>query len=284
MPGGPEPGVQRTAGGLRAEYRERCLGRLTTPARPAPPQTTIITIDFAYQMPATLPTGYVDLTLVNSGAELHEAPFVLLNDGVSFAQFQSALLAQGLLVMRTLGTLEGGPNITPPGKSTEVVLNLPAGQYAVLAPIPAKDGVRQYLKGMVAPLMVSGASNVNQVQHPSPDRPILLRGFSITVPGTIKAGAQTWQVSNQGDQPYEFNLVQLAPGKTEQDVIAFYTAPAGPPPFVNLGGMASISPNITGWVKVNLVAGNYVALSLVIDKATGKPDYQLGMITSFTVA
>lgn len=48
--------------------------------------------------------------------------------------------------------------------------------------------------------------------------------------------------------------------------------------------MASISPGLTGWVNVNLVAGNYVALSLVIDKATGKADYQLGMITSFTVA
>lgn len=218
-----------------AQNTASAAAKPTTPTRPAPPQATITTIDFAYQMPATLSTGYVDLTLVNNGAEQHEAQFVLLNDGVSFDQFQSALLAQGLLVMRTLGTLEGGPNITPPGKSTEVVLNLPAGQYAVLAPIPAKDGVRQYLKGMIAPVTVSGASNVNQVQHPSPDRPILLRGFSITVPGTIKVGAETWQVSNQGDQPYEFNLVELAPGKTEQDVITFYNAPAGPPPFVNLG-------------------------------------------------
>jgi hypothetical protein len=133
-------------------------------------------------------------------------------------------------------------------------------------------------------LSVSGASNTAQVQPPSPDRPILLRGFSITVPGTIKVGTETWRVSNQGDQPYEFNLLRLAPGKTEQDVIAFYTAPSGPPPFVNLGGMAAISPGITGWVKVPLEAGNYVALSLVIDRATGKPDFLLGMITAFSVA
>lgn len=90
-------------------------------------------------------------------------------------------------------------------------------------------------------------------------------------------------MSNQGDEPYEFNLVKLAPGKTEQDVVTFYTAPAGLPPFVNLGGMASLSPGSTGWVKVNLVAGNYAALSLVIDKATSKPDFLLGMITTFTV-
>jgi hypothetical protein len=71
---------------------------------------------------------------------------------------------------------QGGPNITLPGKSSEVVLNLPAGQYAVLSPIPAKDGVRQCLKGMIAPLGVNGPSNPNQVQHPMSDRPILLRG------------------------------------------------------------------------------------------------------------
>lgn len=31
--------------------------RPTTPARPAPPQATTTTVDFAYQMPATLSTG-----------------------------------------------------------------------------------------------------------------------------------------------------------------------------------------------------------------------------------
>ena len=78
-------------------------------------------------------------------------------------------------------------------------------------------------------------------------------------------------------------MLNLAPGKTAQDVKAFLTHPSGPPPFVDIDGMAAISPGFSGWVKLNLAAGNSVALSQVLDKVTGKPDFLLGMISSFTV-
>ena len=78
-------------------------------------------------------------------------------------------------------------------------------------------------------------------------------------------------------------MVKLAPGKTAQDVIEFYAHPSGPPPFVSIGGMSAISPGLSGWVKFDLATGNYVAFSQVFDKATGKSQFLLGMLTSFTV-
>jgi hypothetical protein len=268
---------------------------------------TITAVDFSYSLPQRVLAGLVDITFVNSGTQLHQAQLVQLNSGVTYDQFQSALLQKGLLVMRTLGTLRGGPNITAPGQSSEVVLNLPAGQYVALSPIPAKDGVRQYLKGMITSFTATASTSAGQPSAPPATGQVVLKSFSIGLPATIAAasitsqvrpgkhppadyqtatiaaGSITWQVVNVGQEPYELNIVKLAPGKTTQDVSAFYTHPSGPPPFVNIGGIAAISPGFSGWVKLELAAGNYVALSQVLDKATGKPDFLLGMIASFTV-
>ncbi|HLX58262.1 MAG TPA: hypothetical protein VKR83_14680 [Ktedonobacteraceae bacterium] len=252
-------------------------------SQPSIAAITITAVDFSYTLPQTVPAGLVDITFVNSGTQLHQAQLVQLNSGVTYDQFHSALLQKGLLVMRTLGKLMGGPNITAPGKSSEVMLNLPAGQYVAMCPIPAKDGVRQYLKGMITSFTVSAPANNAQPAAPTATGQVTLKSFSIGLPTTVSVGAVTWQVMNTGQEPYEFNVVKLAPGKTAQDVSVFLLHPSGPPPFINIGGMAAISPGLSGWVKFNLTAGTYVALSQVLDKATGKPDFTLGMLTSFTV-
>lgn len=244
---------------------------------------TITAMDSSYDLPQSVSAGLVDITLVNSGSELHQAGLVRLNTGVTFEQFQAMLKQKGLLVMRQLGTLMGGPNITAPGKSSEVILDLPAGQYVVLSAVLSKNGVRQYLEGLITSLTVTGSSNTDQVQAPSATGEAVLKSFSIQLPASIASGPINWKVTNSGQEPYEMNVLKLAPGKTAQDAVAFYTQPSGPPPFANLGGMSAISPGRSGWVKLNLAAGNYVALSLVFDRATGKAQYLLGMITSFSV-
>ena len=255
----------------------------TATSQPVIQAITIKAIDFSYELPQMVPAGLVDITLVNRGVQLHQAQFVHLNDGVTYEQFQSTLKQKGLLAMRQLGILVGGPNITPPGKSTGVILNLAAGTYVVLCPIPAKDGVRQYLKGMISTFTVTGSSANALGQTLHTDGTVMLKSFSFDIPATILSGSLTWKVMNIGQEPYEMNVVKLAPGKTAKDVITFYTHPVGPPPFLNLGGMSSISPGVSGWVKLQMVAGNYVVFSQVLDKATGKPQFLLGMISTFTV-
>ena len=270
-------GQQTTAGSPTS------TSRTAATSQPSIAAVTITGRDFSYDLPQTVPSGLVDITFVNNGTQIHQAQLVLLNSGVTYDQFHSALFQKGLLVMRSLGKLMGGPNITAPGRSSEVILNLPAGQYVAMCPIPAKDGVRQYLKGMISSFTVTAPAGAGQPSAPTTTGQVVLKSFRIGLPATIAAGSITWQVMNTGQEPYELNIVKLAPGKTAQDVSAFYIHPSGPPPFVDIGGMAAISPGLSGWAKLNLAAGNYVALSQVLDKATGKPDFTLGMITSFTV-
>jgi uncharacterized cupredoxin-like copper-binding protein len=253
-------------------------------SQPSMAAITVTASEYSFTLPQTVPAGLVDMTLMNNGTLPHAAQLVQLNSGVTPGQFQSALLQKGLLVMRTLGTIMGGPNVADPGKSSEVILTLSDGQYAVVSPVLGKDGKRDFQKGMIASFTVTGSAPTGQAATLTATAQITMKSFSYSaVPATIPAGTVTLQVMNVGQEPYEFDVVKLAPGKTAQDVKAFLTHPSGPPPYVDIGGMCSISPGLSGWVKFNLTAGNYVALSHVFDMATGKPEFLLGMLTSFTV-
>jgi hypothetical protein len=79
------------------------------------------------------------------------------------------------------------------------------------------------------------------------------------------------------------DLLKLANGKSAQDVLTFFQKQQGPPPFADAGGMGALTPGMSGWLKLNLTSGNYVALCFVPDPKTGQPHFALGMMTTFTV-
>ena len=91
---------------------------------------------------------------------------------------------------------------------------------------------------------------------------------------------------NDGPQPHELTILALAPGKTLDDALAFFgEAPhTGPPPFSDAGGLGAIGAGQTAWVDLDLAPGDYAAVCLVPDPATGKPHLMLGMSAAFTVS
>src|SRR4051794_6305462 len=64
----------------------------TKPAQAATslPDVTIETADFSFKTPDTIPAGYVNVTVKNTGKEGHQVQFVKLGDGVTFEQFQAS--------------------------------------------------------------------------------------------------------------------------------------------------------------------------------------------------
>ncbi|HZT99364.1 MAG TPA: hypothetical protein VFA10_06870 [Ktedonobacteraceae bacterium] len=249
--------------------------------RPSVPAITIKAMNYSYDQPQTVSAGMVDITLVNNGTEPHQDNIVRLHDGVTFAQFQAALLKQGDLGAVELGTFYGGPNAILPGKSQEVILNLPAGHYVSVCFVRGSDNVPHYMKGMLTQFTVVGSPGESQI--PRADGEIVLQNFSYVLPGTLPSGPITLKVTSRGSQTHEVTLVQLAPGKSMQDVIAFLQHPAGPPPFELAGGLAAIAPQESAWLKLNLQPGKYGTLCFVTDPTTGKPHFMLGMIAQFTV-
>lgn len=256
----------------------------TTPtATQSIPKITITTKDFAFDMPESISTGYVDVIVVNNGTEDHQAQFVRLNDGVTLDQFKDAL-KKGPEAALPLVTTAGGISAVKPGQNQEITLNLAEGQHAALCFLAGKDNVPHTEKGMIEYFKVTGPSNVGQVSAPKADIDVVLKDFTFGLPNTIKSGPHTYKVTNKGPQPHEMAMMKLAPGKTIDDVKAALQSQAGgPPPGDFVGGAGALAPGSSAWLKISLEPGNYVAVCFVPDPASGKAHAELGMITAFSV-
>jgi hypothetical protein len=118
-----------------------------------------------------------------------------------------------------------------------------------------------------------------------------LQEFSFDMPETAAAGETTIEVVNDGAQPHEMGVAKLNEGATFEDFEAFLNtpegqAPAGPPPFVLVGGIDGMASGVTGWVELDLESGaTYVLACFFPDtsSAEGAPHFALGMTDSFTV-
>ncbi|MCZ7570175.1 MAG: hypothetical protein M5U01_16540 [Ardenticatenaceae bacterium] len=253
-------------------------------AHAAPPgamqEVTIKGNEYAFDAPEQINAGWTRVTFQNTGKEEHQVNFARIKDGKTMADLQAAMQQN---LDSALGLLDfyGGVSGIPGGTSGTVVLDLKEGQYVMICFLPAPDGTTHVEHGMIRPLAV--VAPAAEAAAPQADDTVTLKDFSIALPGTIKAGEQTWQVVNSGPQIHEMALIKLAEGKTMQDVGAWMNAPSGPPPFAYAGGMAGLSQGIHGYMTVNLAPGNYVALCGVPDPASGKPHFMLGMVAPFTI-
>ncbi len=253
----------------------------TAQAAPAIRTVEIDASEYAFSAPDTLPAGLVTIRLVNHGHEPHHGQLLRLNDGVTFGQFASAMQQEGEGALR-LVSAEGGPGTIDPHGSSQVTLNLKPGTYALVCLIPGPDGVPHLARGMVTQLEVTppGAT----ANEPTTQGTFTLKDFSIDMPATLPIGSSTYRVVNQGPQIHELNVVKLQPGKTAEDVLAWDTAPAGPPPYAAVGGINAFSVDGSGSMTLDLQPGTYLALCRVPDPASGVPHTHLGMVKQFTVS
>ncbi len=242
--------------------------------------------DFGYKTLGSIPGGQTRVQFKNTGKEIHHAQFMLLNTGVTPDQLGAAF-AKGPDAAFGLVTFPGGPGVILPGSSTEVILNLKEGQYMIACFIAGDDHIPHLAKGMLMPLKVTAAPAAAS-PAPAVNGTITLFDFNFTMPDTLPAGKSMYTVANTGAQFHEFNIGQIPPGKTMEDVKAYYAAtapPAGPPPLIPMGGMNALTKGNTGIAVFDLTPGSYVAICNVPDqsKPNGDSHAHLGMIKGFTV-
>lgn len=260
-------------------------GSTRTPAptsQPRIPAITIKAMDFSFDQPQTVPAGLVDITLINNGSVPHQAGIAHLKPGATLEQLQAALLQKGPSALALFATPLGGANIIPPGQSGEVILDLAPGQYVSVCFVRGADGIPHTAKGMIQGFTVSAATTQSGLQPPQAVAEISMRDFAYTL-GTMPSGPSVIKVTNNGTQRHELQIVKLAAGKQEADVLNFLKKPAGSPPFTYAGGMFTLAPGMSAWMKLDLQPGNYVVYCAVTDPKTGKPHVMFGMIASFTV-
>lgn len=248
---------------------------------------TIQTTEFSFRAPDSVPAGWTRVTIRNIGGEDHQAQLARLNPGVTFAQLQAAAAKGDPAALLTLVTPVGGPNAVGPGQSATTIDNLSPGQYALICFVFSSDGIEHDAKGMIKLLTVTPRRG-SSAAAPRASSTVSLGDFSFAFLSKFTAKGVV-AVRNADLQSHEMAIYRLQRGKTVTDAKAFFatapgTATSTKPPGTFVGGIAGIAPGATGYVDLNLGAGNYVAVCFFPDTAkNGLPHFLEGMIQPFRI-
>ena len=250
------------------------------------PEVVFEAHEFAYDGPDSIPSGFTTITVQNEGQEEHDVFIVKLNEGTDLSALPAALekaMMQGDEAdFLSMAKPMGGTKSTPPGTSTSVTIGLAPGRYALMSS-SGNDQGSFAAQGMVRELTATEENNGASAPHA--DAVIPMVDFAFAFPGDLKAGTQTWEVKNVGQQLHFLALAKLAPGKTVGDLNTWMeTGQQGEPPAQLLtAGTNVMAPGVSNYITLNLEPGDYVGVCFVTDPATHQSHADLGMMNAFTI-
>ena len=111
--------------------------------------------------------------------------------------------------------------------------------------------------------------------------------YEFTTDG-LKAGASSVKFENTGKEFNHVIAAPMLPGKTVDDVTAFFAAEGdtgGPPPldFEKGVGTAVVGPGNALVADIQLESGNYAMVCFINDRAGGPPHFTLGMLQEVSI-
>lgn len=269
------------------------------------PELTITATDYHFDLPDSIAGGWTKVTLTNNSESDHHAMLLRPHEGKTIDDVKTALQSPDLGALLGVAESIGGSNAGP-GTSASSIVNIDPGSYMVVCAIPGPDGMPHYMMGMQAPLEVTGSEGT--ASAPETDTTITLVEMQFEgLPDSTTAGENIWEVTNGGEQLHEFIAMRLSEGVTfemAKGILmsgaaatpgAAAAAPSGPasppagaamqgPPFMQIGGVAPMSPGYTNYAVLDLEAGDYFAICFVPDAKTGEPHFMMGMIAPFSAS
>ena len=254
----------------------------TAPAAAAAPNMVTFTAkDFSFEGPDSIPAGLTMFHLNAAGQELHHFQLIKLEEGKTYDDFVAASKTQG--PPPTWAVPYGGVNPPVPGGMAVATQVMEPGNYAVVCFVDTPDKVPHIAKGMSKALTVTAAPNANMTE-PTADVTMTLNDYSFTTSKPLAAGRQMIKVENAAAQPHEVVLVQLAPGKTMQDLVAWSHDLKGPPPGKPIGGIPAFMKGKNAYFEASLEPGDYALICYVPDGKDGKPHFVHGMVQQLKIS
>ncbi|HEU6450777.1 MAG TPA: hypothetical protein VFT57_05100 [Gemmatimonadaceae bacterium] len=240
----------------------------------------VVTRDYAFQMPDTIPSGAITFYLHNEGKEPHHLMLYRLDDGKSVRDAFAALQAGGAhpAWMHAMG----GPNAVPNGGESIASVVLEPGSYVAFCHVKSRDGRIHFMKGMLKGITVAPPAAM-AIAAPAPDITVTLRDYSFEFSKPPTRGKHLIAITNAGSQRHELILSLLQPGKTSRDFITWLDTQNGPPPVTPYGGITDIEPGRTVVIPVELKAGNYSVVCRVRDTGDDAPHDRHGMLMDLAV-
>jgi hypothetical protein len=250
------------------------------PARPGADTVDVITRDFAFEMPDTIPAGATTFRLRNEGMRPHHLMLYRLDDGKTVRDAFMALEAGG--AHPAWMHAAGGPNAVPNGRESIASVVLEPGNYVAFCHVKNPDGTLHFMKGMLTSITVTPATNAT-IGPARPDITITLRDYGFDFSKPPRRGKHLIAITNAGKQRHELILSLLDSGKTSRDFVTWLDTQNGPPPVTPYGGITDIEPGRTAVIPMDLKPGNYSVVCRVRDAGDGAPHDRHGMLADFTV-
>lgn len=249
---------------------------VVAPAVKAQRTVTVITHDYAFEMPDTLPAGLTTFRIQNQGEEPHEMVLVKLGENESLADF----LAPHPPGKFAHGPVGGPAADFPRTDQSNATIVLEAGRYAVLCGVPTVDHVPHIKKGMIKLLTVTpGASPVSA---PVSDVTITLVDYDFHLSQPLTAGKHTLRIVNASSQTHMMLLLKYKPNQTIDSLFAWNVTRARVAPVDWTSGVSALQAGGTAYVNVDMESGSY-ALLCFIDAPDGKDHFAHGMHKEITI-
>ncbi len=258
---------------------------------PATHVAVIHTKDFAFDAPDSVNAGWTTFHLLNDGPNIHHVQFVRLDSGKTVQDLTPALDAMyaGKAPPPAWMVFVAGPNAPNPGAESDAMINLDAGNYAIICLVDIPSHVPHFQKGMLHALKVA-APTATPAAEPTADVTVAASDYKFVTTGPLTtSGAHTFKVTNGGPQLHEVEIVRYAPGKGMKDLADYMTAamspnpPQGPPPADLIGGVSAGQPKQVSYFTANLTPGKYAMLCFLPDAQDGKMHVEHGMMKEFEV-
>ena len=176
-------------------------------ARDEPTLLRLEATDFAFPAPKTIPAGPTRVRLINQGRAWHAALLTRLPEGTSVDTYLAGERAGESFPASA--TDVGGPGQTAVGDSSEVMVRLAPGRYAVVC--WSDNHVKA---GMIALLVVTGSSADSLMEPARADVDVSLQDFRFVHSAPFRGGHQVLRIRNDGRTPHNMQLYRLEPGRT----------------------------------------------------------------------
>ena len=236
----------------------------------------------SFSGPDSIPAGWTQIRLENEGPDFYHIQLVKLADGKTVTDLVKEMGETHMAP--AWATLYGGPNPPAPGQSSEAIVKLEPGHYALIDTVPDKNGTPHVQYGMAKALTVT------PVDGPAVPEPVAgvtmdMLDFSYSLSKPLTAGKHTIRVNNKGAQAHEVFLARLAPGKGVNDLLASLApdAPADAIDWQALGGVSVIEPGAHSYFTAELEPGRYALVCFAPETTSGVPHFMMGMAQEITV-
>lgn len=243
---------------------------------------TVVTHEYRFDMPASIPAGLTTFVLHDAGKQDHHLMIVRLADGKTLGDFMAAL-SHPEAGLPGWAHMVGGPNTPFPGERANATLVLQAGHYVAFCIIPAPDAKPHIMHGMVQPFTVT-PSRTAPAPLPKADLHIALTDYGFKLARPITAGRHLIEVTNHSSQPHEMVITRFPPGQGNRDLEAWGHDPHGmPAPGHAMGGVTDMAPGSVIVISVDFTPGHYGLLCFVPDRQDHRPHFMHGMQKEFDV-